>query len=151
MDPLLPLLGPVLDEVAALDLSDPTTALQTLRVRLPDAAMAPVTEALIAAHASATLTPRRAGPTLTFGRLARATPETRDLSVDVVDMRGAGAVHAHPRGEVSWCIPLEGDPRFEGAASGWVVLPPGSRHVPEVVGGRMLIVYFLPAGAMDWS
>ena len=28
---------------------------------------------------------------------------------------------------------------------------PGSRHVPEVAGGRMLIVYFLPDGAMEWE
>jgi hypothetical protein len=31
-----------------------------------------------------------------------------------------------------------------------VVFPPDSAHVPTVTGGRMLIVYFLPGGAVEW-
>lgn len=148
---LISTLSPVLVAIADLDLSQPLTAREALEARLPADLMADVTAALVAAHAASSLTPKRATPTLAFGRLAKASTDTHQLSIDLVDMQGAGAAHMHPNGEVSWCIPLDGAPTFEGCAAGWVILPPGSRHVPTVVGGRMLIVYFLPDGAMDWS
>ena len=65
-----------------------------------------------------------------------------------VDMAGPGAEHVHPGGEVNLCFATEGDPRFCGTGEGWYVVPPGSQHVPEVTGGRMLIAYFLPQGAI---
>ena len=67
-----------------------------------------------------------------------------------LDVRGAGPLHRHPAGEVNWCIALEGEPTFMGQPPGWVVEPPGSEHVPTVSGGRMLIVYLLPAGAIEF-
>lgn len=151
MTELIATLRPVLEAVADLDLHHPDLAVDHLRQRLPRATMDAVTEALLAAHADRALTPRQATPTLWFGRVAKASEATCGLSVDVVDMRGAGAAHTHPQGEVSWCIPMEDAPRFEGAADGWVVMPPGSQHTPTVTGGRMLIVYFLPEGALTWS
>ena len=36
------------------------------------------------------------------------------------------------------------------ATIGWVVESPGSEHVPTVEGGRMLIVYLLPEGAIEF-
>lgn len=150
-DPLLDALAPVLDALPGLDLDDRARAEVTLAARLDAATMAGVTEALRAAHAAGTLTPRAAGPGVSFGRVAKPSEATRGFAIDAVDIAGAGAPHTHPKGEVSWLVPLEGSPTFEGAASGFVVLPPGSRHVPTVVGGRMLIVYFLPDGAVDWG
>ena len=85
-----------------------------------------------------------------WGRVSKATEETLGFSLDVVHMNGAGPDHVHPTGEASFCVPLEGDPEFEGTRSGWHVLPPGSRHVPQVKGGRMLIVYLLPNGEMEF-
>ena len=52
---------------------------------------------------------------------------------------------------MSWCIPTEGSPIFEGAGSGWVVLPPGSHHTPTVTDGRMVIVYWIPGGEVVWG
>jgi hypothetical protein len=88
---------------------------------------------------------------IAFGRVAKPTETTHSLSVDAVYMSGAGAAHTHPNGEVSICFATEGEPTFEGHADGWVVLPPGSSHVPTVEGGKMLILYFLPEGAMEWG
>ena len=85
-----------------------------------------------------------------WGRVSKATEETLGFSLDVVHMNGAGPDHIHPTGEASFCVPLEGEPEFEGMRSGWHVLPPGSRHVPQVKGGRMLIVYLLPNGEMEF-
>ncbi len=45
---------------------------------------------------------------------------------------------------------VEGDPRFDGQPEGWIVFAPGTQHVPTVTGGRMLIAYFLPGGAVEW-
>ena len=144
-------LAPVLDALADLDLSDRQAAEQALDLRVSLPAREALTRTLLDAHAAGTLTPRRATPTLTFGRVAKASDTTRGFAVDAVDIAGTGAPHMHPRGEVSWCVPLEGSPRFEGAAEGWVVLPPKSRHAPTVTGGRMLIVYFLPGGEVAWD
>ena len=72
------------------------------------------------------------------------------MSIDVVEFEGPAAEHVHPQGEVSLCFVRSGAPRFDGRGPGFVVLPPGSRHVPTVEGGRMLIAYFLPDGAVEW-
>ena len=85
-----------------------------------------------------------------WGRVSKATEETLGFSLDVVHMNGAGPLHLHPTGEASFCVPLDGEPDFEGTHSGWHVLPPGSRHIPEVKNGRMLIVYLLPNGEMEF-
>jgi len=85
-----------------------------------------------------------------WGRVAKAAPESEGFSIDVVLMNGPGPRHRHPRGEVNYCIALDGQPTFDGQAPGWVVLPPDSAHVPTVAGGTMLIVYLLPGGAVEW-
>ena len=82
---------------------------------------------------------------------AKATEETGGFSIDVVDMTGPGPRHRHPNGEVNWCIALEGSPTFGEQDPGWVVESPGSEHVPTVSGGRMLIVYLLPEGAIEFA
>jgi hypothetical protein len=61
-----------------------------------------------------------------------------------------GPRHRHPAGEVNFCIAVDGSPTFDGEPPGWVVLPPGSTHVPTVSGGTMLIVYLLPRGEMEF-
>ena len=55
-----------------------------------------------------------------------------------------------PRGEVNLCFAVDGEPRFDGQAEGWVTFAPDSQHVPTVSDGRMLIVYFLPGGEVEW-
>lgn len=144
-------LAPVADALTGLDLSDPSAAKALLATRLDGDTMAAITADLLSAHAEGGLTPKDGGPHVRFGRLARPSEASRGFSIDVVDIAGAGAPHTHPEGEVSWCVPLEGAPRFEGVAEGWAVCRPGSRHVPEVTGGRMLIVYWLPQGAVAWG
>ncbi len=115
-------------------------------------ALAAVEAACRASFADGTLTPRRASEEVTFGRVIKPGPESHGLSVDAVEMAGPAAPHTHPKGEVSLCWANGGeDPRFMGHGPGWVVVAPGSRHTPTVTGGRMLIVYFLPDGAMTWG
>jgi len=93
---------------------------------------------------------QRGAPPVRYGRVAKASPETRGFSIDVVDMTGAGPLHRHPGGEFNYCVALDGAPTFMGSAPGWVVEPPGSQHIPTVAGGRMLIVYLLPRGEIEF-
>jgi hypothetical protein len=151
LDTVKSLLAPLARAVGELDLSRAEEAQRTLNQRFPVASLGEVRDALVAANAAGVLTPKRASPTLTFGRVAKPADELGGCSIDAVDMTGAGAAHTHPNGEVSLCFATEGDPRFVGFPEGWVAVPPGSWHVPEVSGGRMLIVYFLPGGAMVWD
>ena len=135
----------VCEVVAGLDMERPEVAVAALEQAFPEFEV--LRRQLVAAT---DLTPRAAGENVRFGRVAKPSPATFDLSIDAVEMRGSAAEHTHPRGEVSLCVALDGDPRFMGYPEGWVVVPPGSRHVPTVTGGTMRILYFLPGGAMDW-
>ncbi len=151
MSDLLALLAPISEAVAALDLTAPQAARATLEATFDAQHMARLTDALRAAHTAGTLTPREAAPGVRFGRAAKPAQLPGGCSVDVVDIEGAGAGHTHPRGEVSWCIPLSGAPSFEGVTDGWAVLGAGSHHVPTVRGGRMLIAYWIPGGEVAWD
>ena len=144
-------LAPFARRVAEADLGAPEAVQAALEGEHPVATLAEVRHLLLAARDEGWLCPKTATPTLTFGRVSRPVPELADCSLDAVDMAGRGAEHVHPEGEVSLCFATEGDPRFMGFPEGWVVAGRGSRHVPEVTGGRMLIVYFLPHGAMEWT
>ena len=143
---------PLLDAARGLDLSKPAAARDVLRSRLDpasDVARA-LNEKLRALLAEGRIAERGALP-VKFGRVAKATPQSDEFSIDVVHMNGPGPHHVHPNGEVNWCIALDGDPRFDGQPAGWVVMPPGSGHVPTVSGGTMLIVYLLPQGAIEFT
>ena len=97
-----------------------------------------------------------------YGRVLPATDATHGFSVDVVDMTDiAGPHHVHPTGEIDLVMPLAGpgddglvaggDARFDGQAAGWKVYPPGSAHRPTVTGGRALVLYLLPDGAIQFT
>ena len=96
------------------------------------------------------LTPNGEGG-MRWGRLSKATPQTKNLSIDAVYMEQAGPGHTHPGGEYDLCFAVDGDPRFDGNSEGWVVYPPGSWHIPTVTGGAMIILYFLPEGAIRFG
>jgi hypothetical protein len=89
-----------------------------------------------------------------FSRVAKPSDTTHGLSVDCVSMTGSAVDHTHTKGEVTVGFPAEGADadavRFEGRPAGWVFLGPGSRHRPQVDGGRMNLIYFLPDGAVEW-
>jgi hypothetical protein len=95
-----------------------------------------------------------------YGRVIKPTPATHGFSVDVVDMKDlAGPHHRHPNGEIDLVMPLAGsdglapggDACFDGQAAGWKVYGPGSAHRPTVTGGRALVLYLLPEGAIDFT
>lgn len=142
---------PLLEAARGLDLSDTANARRTLDARLDPrspAARALATK-LIELCREGKIAARGEMP-VKWGRVSKALPESLDQSIDVVLMNGAGPRHRHPAGEVNFCVAVEGAPTFEGQPPGWVVMAPGSTHVPTVAGGTMLIVYLLPRGEMEF-
>jgi hypothetical protein len=86
-----------------------------------------------------------------FSRPVKPSEASAGYSVDAVVMdRVAGPRHTHTNGEINLCFTQEGDAKFCGHGEGWVVFPRGSTHVPVVTDGRMLILYFLPGGAIEF-
>lgn len=117
--------------------------------------------ACLAGVADGWMCAREAGG-IRYGRVVRPTPATHGFSVDVVDMTNlAGPHHAHPNGEIDLVMPLigpgaaglvaGGDARFDGQGAGWKVYGPGSAHRPTVTGGRALVLYLLPEGAIEFT
>jgi hypothetical protein len=143
---------PLLEAARGLDLKSPAAARAELERRFDPAGprAAELNLELVALLEAGKVAERGELP-VRYGRVAKALPETLEQSIDVVLMTGAGPHHVHPNGEVNWCVPLEGAPTFEGCGRGWVVMPPGSGHVPAVVGGTMLIVYLLPGGKIEFT
>lgn len=94
----------------------------------------------------------REGGGIKYGRVIKPGPQTHGFSVDVVDMEPmAGPHHRHPNGEIDLVMPLEPDAEFDGHGAGWVVYEPGSAHHPTVTRGRALVLYLLPAGAIEFT
>ena len=148
---MLETFSPLFQAAHGLDLSDPVQARTTLTQRFDPASprAAPLRASLLRLYEEGKIAQNGALP-VRWGRASKATPETLDQSIDVVVMNGPGPLHRHPRGEVNYCLALDGNPRFDGQEPGWVVFPPESRHVPTVSGGTMLIVYLLPGGAIEF-
>lgn len=87
-----------------------------------------------------------------FGRAVQAGDDTDGMSVDVVEMDNlVGPHHAHPNGEIDLVMPVDGDAMFDGNGAGWTVYPPGSAHHPTVTGGKALVLYLLPGGAIEFT
>ncbi len=87
-----------------------------------------------------------------FGRVLEPSPDTDNLSVDVVDLVDiAGPHHRHPTGEICMIMPVTESARFDGHGAGWCVNPPGSAHRPTVSNGRALVLYLLPEGKIEFS
>jgi hypothetical protein len=87
-----------------------------------------------------------------FGRVIKPGAATNGFSVDVVEMSSiVGPHHSHPNGEIDFIMPLDTTARFDGRGAGWLVYPAGSAHPPTVTGGRALVLYLLPQGAIEFS
>lgn len=104
-----------------------------------------------AAIAAGWMCNREAGG-IRFGRVVKPGDATHGFSVDVVEMENvAGPHHRHPNGEIDLVMPLDRDAVFDGHGAGWRVYGPDSAHVPTVTGGKALILYLLPGGAIEFT
>ncbi|MBL8737774.1 MAG: DUF4863 family protein [Planctomycetes bacterium] len=147
-DQFVELLRPLAQALASVDVDAPDAAAQAERAAAyRSAAVQKVRDAAVAAIGSDWLLPKAQGG-IRFGRVAK---ELGGFSVDAVLMDVPGPKHRHPNGEIDLCFVTKGEPRFDGKPAGWVVYGKNSVHVPTVRGGEMLILYFLPGGAIDFN
>jgi len=87
-----------------------------------------------------------------FGRVFEPAEDLAGFSVDVVDIDDlVGNYHRHPTGEIDLIMPLTGGATFDARGAGWLVYLPGSGHRPTVKKGRVLILYLLPQGRIEWA
>lgn len=87
-----------------------------------------------------------------YGRVVKPGAATHGYSVDVVEMSDVvGPHHRHPNGEIDLVLPADAAATFDGHGAGWVVYGPGSAHRPTVAGGRALVLYLLPQGAIEFT
>jgi len=87
-----------------------------------------------------------------FGRVIKPTPDSKNLSIDVVQLRDVtGPHHSHPKGEICLTMPVTTSAKFDGMGAGWCVNDPGSAHSPTVTDGEALVLYLLPDGEINFS
>ena len=69
------------------------------------------------------------------------------------EARFRGGYHAHPYGEVNMVVPVDRGAQLMGpdgwSGAGWTAPGPASHHYPEIRGGALISLVFLPAGRID--
>ena len=142
------LLTPIAATLATVDLVDARLAKAAIEAALPfdGPVIAALKKAALAGSKEGWIHPKANGA-IKFGRPAK---NLSGFTVDAVLMSTPGPMHRHGQGEIDLCFATSGTPRFDGHSEGWVVFPPGSVHVPTVANGEMLILYFLPGGAIEF-
>jgi hypothetical protein len=86
-------------------------------------------------------------------------PETFYFSITAVYMESQenyrGDYHLHPYGELNMVVPLNPGAVLAGPngwrGAGWTAPAPGSHHYPEVRGGALIALFFLPAGRISYD
>ncbi len=141
-------LDPVSAELASVDLGDVAAASRRVSELFPldGPAVAELRDLAVEGMQEGWLLPKENGD-IRFGRVAK---DLHGFTVDAVLMHGPGPRHRHPDGEIDLCFALDGAPTFDGHPEGWTLYGPDSTHVPTVAGGTMLILYFLPGGAIEF-
>ena len=108
------------------------------------------------------------GPNYRRSRILEPTPETFQFSITAVYMNSAdarritddhdvlrGQYHGHPYGELNLVVPLDRGAELKGPQGwqgpGWTAPDPGSRHYPEVRGGAVIALFYLPAGRISYD
>ena len=104
-------------------------------------------------------------------RIAEPSAETFHFSITAVYMDSArdgglppgervsaallGDYHGHPYGEFNMNVPLTEGARIRGlngwCGRGWTAPDPGSHHFPEVEGGALISLFYLPAGRISYD
>ncbi|WBL76775.1 DUF4863 family protein [Bradyrhizobium xenonodulans] len=110
------------------------------------------------------------GPNYRRSRIWEPSPETFHFSITAVYMNSndakrfrddhddevlRGQFHGHPYGELNLVVPLNKGAELKGLQGwqgpGWTAPDPGSRHYPEVRGGAVIALFYLPAGRISYD
>jgi len=110
------------------------------------------------------------GPNYRRSRILGPAEQTNWFSITAVYMNSAdaaarerpeggrtlrGQFHAHPYGEINLVAPIDPEAELRGFSgwqgAGWTAPEPGSRHFPEVRGGSLIALFYLPAGRIAYA
>ncbi|MET3935637.1 DUF4863 family protein [Arthrobacter sp. OAP107] len=99
------------------------------------------------------------GPNYRRSRLADPSDVLNYFSITAVYMNSVepyrGDYHQHPYGELNLVVPLDPQAKLAGpngwSGPGWTAPGPGSHHYPEVKGGALIALFFLPAGRISYD
>jgi hypothetical protein len=66
-----------------------------------------------------------------------------------------GQYHAHPYGEINCVVQLDSSAELKGMqgwqGAGWTSPGAGTHHYPQVRGGALVALFFLPAGRISYD
>lgn len=99
------------------------------------------------------------GPKYRRTRVVAPCEETRYFSITTVYMESEepmrGQYHLHPYGEINCVIPIDDGAEIRGMqgwqGAGWTSPGAGTHHYPEVHGGALVALFFLPAGRISYK
>lgn len=99
------------------------------------------------------------GPKYRRSRIADPQDVLNYFSVTAVYMNSVepyrGQYHQHPYGELNLVVPLDAGAKLMGprgwSGAGWTAPGPGSHHYPEVKGGALIALFYLPAGRISYD
>ncbi|KAF2850552.1 p-hydroxylaminobenzoate lyase [Plenodomus tracheiphilus IPT5] len=101
------------------------------------------------------------GPNYRRSKLALPSESTRYFSITAVyvDARDqdvfSGQHHSHPYGEINCVVVIDEGAELRGMkgwqGKGWTAPGPGTHHYPQFRGGRLISLFFLPAGRISYS
>ncbi|MFQ3556592.1 DUF4863 family protein [Streptomyces gramineus] len=99
------------------------------------------------------------GPKYRLSRIAEPEEALHYFSVTAVYMNSVepyrGQYHQHPYGVLSLIVPLNFGARLMGpngwSGAGWTAPGPGSHHYPEVMGGALIALFYVPAGRISYD
>ena len=99
------------------------------------------------------------GPKYRRSRIAEPQDLLNYFSITAVYMDSAapyrGQYHQHPYGEINLVVPLNDGATLMGPngwhGAGWTAPGPGSHHYPEVQGGALIALFYLPAGRISYD
>ncbi|SFW85173.1 DUF4863 family protein [Amycolatopsis australiensis] len=99
------------------------------------------------------------GPKYRRSRIAEPRDVLNYFSITAVWMDSVepyrGQYHQHPYGELNLVVPLDPGAKLMGPrgwrGAGWTAPGPGSHHYPEVKGGALIALFYLPAGRISYD
>lgn len=92
-------------------------------------------------------------------RISAPSEENRYFSITTVYMNSQevyrGQYHLHPYGEINCVIPLDETAEIMGMSgwqkAGWTSPGAGTHHYPDIRGGGLVALFFLPAGRISYK
>lgn len=99
------------------------------------------------------------GPKYRRSKIRLPSQDTRWLSITTVYMESqeeySGQYHRHPYGEINCVVQLDKTAELAGLqgwqGAGWTSPDPGSHHYPQVRGGALVALFFLPSGRISYD